>query len=68
MTLHQWRKSATREIARAPVGIGQAVGGVHRPAVRLAQLQLENSRQRQLVTDLLRDTVKLEEVVRLWAA
>jgi putative transposase len=49
MTLHRWRKAATEP--------GQAMNGSRRgdqtPQIRIAELQLENSRLRQLVTDLL---------------
>jgi putative transposase len=49
MTLHRWRK--------APPG--------PRPAlVRIAELQLENSRLRRLVTDLLLEKIKLEEAAQ----
>jgi putative transposase len=65
MTLHRWRKAppgpqrallVTRE-ARAPDrtrGAGD----------QITELQLENSRLRQLVTDLLLGKVKLEEVAQ----
>jgi putative transposase len=49
MTLHRWRK--------APPG--------PRPAlVRIAELQLENSRLRRLVTDLLLEKIKLEQAAQ----
>jgi transposase-like protein len=50
MTLHRWRK--------APPGASEpdpTRGG------RIAELQLENSRLRRLVTDLLLEKIKLEE-------
>jgi hypothetical protein len=59
MTLHRWRK----------VTPGQAVNGSSRddqtPQTRIAELQLENSRLRQLVTDLLLEKIGLEEAGRI---
>jgi len=49
MTLHRWRKEGSQP-DRAPSG-----------GTRLAELQLENSRLRRLVTDLLLEKIKLEE-------
>ena len=61
MTLHRWRKSsphvasaATNEITRFEHELGQG-------STRLQELQLENSRLRRLVTDLLLEKMKLEE-------
>src|SRR5262249_30259874 len=65
MTLHRWRKAppgpkpavaATAE-ARDPDRIRGADD-------RIAELQLENSRLRRLVTDLLLEKVKLEEAAQ----
>ena len=65
MTLHRWRKAppgpqralvVTRE-AREPDRT-RGAGDLN------AELQLENSRLRQLVTDLLRGQVKLEEAAQ----
>ena len=65
MTLHRWRKAppvpkpalvATAE-AREPDRIRGADD-------RIAELQLENSRLRRLVTDLLLEKVKLEEAAQ----
>ena len=62
MTLHRWRK--------APPGPRSALVATHEAAQPnrlrrgvdlIAELQLENSRLRQLVTDLLLDKIKLEE-------
>jgi putative transposase len=57
MTLHRWRKAAPEP--------GQAVNGSSRgdqtPQPRIAELQLENSRLRRLVTDLLLEKMDLEE-------
>jgi transposase-like protein len=61
MTLHRWRK--------APPG-PQPAHGVGRPyrtrggGDRIAELQLENSRLRRLVTDLLLEKIKLEEAAQ----
>jgi putative transposase len=58
MTLHRWRK--------APPGAQHAhetgePGQTHGGGDRIAELQLENSRLRRLVTDLLLEKIKLEE-------
>jgi putative transposase len=61
MTLHRWRK--------APPGPQRALGAIpeareHRTRGaddRIAELQLENSRLRRLVTDLLLEKIKLEK-------
>lgn len=62
MTLHRWRKT--------PPGPGHASLATHETsqpermrtaADRIAELQLENSRLRRLVTDLLLEKIKLEE-------
>ncbi len=62
MTYHRWRK------ARAPSSV--AVGSQHgaelktspvEQAARISDLQLENSRLRRLVTDLLLEKMNLEE-------
>jgi putative transposase len=61
MTLHRWRKAAPEP--------GQAVNGSSRDdqtaQTRIAELQLENSRLRQLVTDLLLEKLELEEGARI---
>jgi putative transposase len=65
MTLHRWRKAppvpeptlaATPEVTER----GRTRGG----GGRTAELQLENSRLRLLVTDLLLEKIKLEEAVQ----
>jgi putative transposase len=65
MTLHRWRK--------APPGPPPAFVAIHdtghsdrTPAGgnRIAELQLENSRLRRLVTDLLLEKIKLEEAAQ----
>jgi putative transposase len=53
MTLHRWRQ--------AP---GASEPDRTRGGGRIAELQLENSRLRQLVIDLLLEKIKLEEVVQ----
>ena len=65
MTLHRWRKAppgpqpafvATPEASEPD----RPRSGAH----RIAELQLENSRLRRLVTDLLLEKIKLEEAVQ----
>jgi putative transposase len=61
MTLHRWRKM--------PLAPHAAAAGLNEPSQRaqaphpdrIAELQLENSRLRRLVTDLLLEKIKLEE-------
>jgi putative transposase len=61
MTLHRWRKirsedatrAAPEEVARFEEDLGSSQ--------RLAELELENSRLRRLVTDLLLERVEFEE-------
>jgi putative transposase len=64
MTLHRWRKApprpqptlaTTHEVSRSDRTRGSGD--------RIAELQLENSRLRRLVTDLLLEKVKLDEAV-----
>jgi putative transposase len=62
MTLHRWRK--------APPGpqpaheVRQFFNGARGRGDRIAELQLENSRLRQLVTDLLLEKLRLEEAAK----
>src|SRR5262245_60444161 len=62
MTLHRWRK-----LHPGPQRGSVAIHGVGQPdrtpggGGRIAELQLENSRLRQLVTDLLLEKTKFEE-------
>jgi transposase-like protein len=62
MTLHRWRK--------APPPAPQAAREADEPdwprggGTRLAELQLENSRLRRLVTDLLLETIKLKDAAQ----
>ena len=65
MTLHRWRKappeSQSAFVATHDTGLPDRTpaGGN-----RIAELQLENSRLRRLVTDLLLEKIKLEEAVQ----
>jgi putative transposase len=62
MTLHRWRNIPARPDSAAMVtedmsGADQA----HDQDNRISELQIENSRLRRLVTDLLLEKIKLEE-------
>ena len=58
MTLYRWRKAPPgAQPAHGTGEPGQTRGG----GDRIAELQLENSRLRRLVTDLLLEKIKLEE-------
>jgi transcriptional regulator with XRE-family HTH domain len=74
MTLHRWRKGLTRPSAALVVDESQRFGdelgvrtvlpggaGLPLWSDRIADLQLENSRLRRLVTDLLLEKMKLTE-------
>jgi putative transposase len=65
MTLHRWRKAPPRpqpaSVAMHEAGQPDRTGG---GGDRIAELQLENSRLRRLVTDLLLEKIKLEEAVQ----
>src|SRR5262245_39483016 len=63
MTLHRWRKmsSPPHSALATRNGSGQADQGSH---TRVVELQLENSRLRRLVTDLLLEKIKLEEALQ----
>jgi putative transposase len=68
MTYHRWRKargslprSASRPVA-GPEGMEVSIERGQTSQIR--ELQLENSRLRRLVTDLLLEKVKLEEGLR----
>jgi transposase-like protein len=65
MTLHRWRK-APRGPQPALVATAEAREPDHIRGAddRIAELQLENSRLRRLVTDLLLEKVKLEEAAQ----
>ena len=61
MTLHRWRKAPPGAQPAHETGeSGQTRGG----GDRIAELQLENSRLRRLVTDLLLEKIRLEEAAK----
>jgi putative transposase len=66
MTYHRWRKeqsgivTTTRSEASPKPA---AENGAREQMLRIADLQIENSRLRRLVTDLLLEKVRLEEVL-----
>jgi putative transposase len=68
MTYHRWRKArgALAPAGTKPVIIPDQADGLpeREQMARIRELQLENSRLRRLVTDLLLEKVKLEEGVR----
>src|SRR5262249_29175630 len=57
MTLHRWRKLPSQSNGSSQID--------QTPQTRIAELQLENSRPRRLVTDLLLENMKLQEVSRV---
>jgi transposase-like protein len=61
MTLHRWRNSPHGPQPAHEVGQFNEAGG---QGDRIAELQLENSRLRGLVTDLLLEKIRLEEVAK----
>jgi putative transposase len=66
MTFHRWRKARqSPPSATAARSLGQLVSDSHPSAsdrvARIAELQLENSRLRRLVTDLLLEKMRLED-------
>lgn len=68
MTYHRWRK-ARGALARTAARPVPEAGPINIPPEReqmnqIRELQLENSRLRRLVTDLLLEKVKLEEGLR----
>jgi putative transposase len=60
MTLHRWRKMSLTPRA-APAGRNEPSQFDRAPASRIAELELENSQLRRLVTDLLLEKMKPEE-------
>ena len=62
MTLHRWRRTSpgSESASKATPEMGQS-DRMPEENARLAELRLENSRLRQLVTDLLLEKMKLEE-------
>ena len=65
MTLHRWRKKPpeSRRASLATYDTSQP-DRMRAAGDRIAQLQLENSRLRRLVTDLLLEKMKLEEAAQ----
>jgi hypothetical protein len=65
MTLHRWRKASN---GRQPAFVATHEAGqpyrTRGGSDRIAELQLENSRLRRLVTDLLLEKIRLEEVTQ----
>ena len=61
MTLHRWRKAPPGVQGETQAG---QVAGMRGWGDRIAELQLENSRLRRLVTDLLLEKVKLQEAAQ----
>jgi putative transposase len=61
MTLHRWRKAPPGPQPAHEAGQSDGTRG---RGDRIAELQLENSRLRRLVTDLLLEQVKLEETTQ----
>ena len=60
MTLHRWRKMSPAiesAVTNETIRFEQELG----PRSRIEEIQLENSRLRRLVTDLLLEKMKLEE-------
>jgi hypothetical protein len=72
MTYHRWRKARHNHPAHLPAGQGEPAisadrnedhQGIDPHLGRTHELQLENSRLRRLVTDLLLEKLKLEEAL-----
>jgi putative transposase len=61
MTFHRWRKAHPRRSASPPETQAADPGRGWDQGNRITELQLENSRLRRLVTDLLLEKLKLEE-------
>jgi putative transposase len=61
MTLHRWRKAAP---GPQPAHEAGQPDGPRSQRDRIAEVQLENSRLRRLVTDLLLEKIKLEEAAQ----
>ena|SRR6266508_6326063 len=65
MTLHRWRNIPARP--RSAAMVTEDISGAdlaHNEDKRIGELQIENSRLRRLVTDLLLEKMKLEEASR----
>lgn len=62
MTLHRWKKARPQPMAAASNGRGaRSLKSKPDQAARIAELQSENTRLRQLVTDFLLEKVTIEE-------
>lgn len=64
MTFHRWRKSGVHKLNAVSAGKAGAIAPAHSPDVeisRIAEVQLENTRLRKLVTDLLLEKMRLED-------
>jgi putative transposase len=65
MTLHRWRKAPPRpQAALVATPEGREPNRTRGADDRIAELQLENSRLRRVVTDLLLEKIKLEEAAQ----
>ncbi len=70
MTLHRWRKAEPSSLKPISQSARQPTRVPSEPVrtMGISELQLENSRLRQLVTDLLLEKMRLEEEVRAMSA
>ena len=64
MTLHRWRKARPEPDGPQPVHEAGQPNRALRGNDRIAERQLENSRLRRLVTDLLLEKIRLEEAAK----
>jgi putative transposase len=64
MTLHRWRKASPGLQPALATNPGASEFDRTRGGGRIAELQLENSRLRRVVTDLLLEKIKLEEAAQ----
>ena len=64
MTIHRWRKAASQQGSAVAPNSGHSGLVVDDQRSRVAELELENSRLRQLLTDLLLEKMTLEEMTR----
>jgi putative transposase len=62
MTLHRWRKAADHANPGQDAS-GESATALERAQKRIAALQLENSRLRRLVTDLLLEQMRQAEAI-----
>src|ERR1700691_1285684 len=66
MTFHRWRKAygqGSEHRSQPEAAVSAGLNEQELRQQRMAELQLENSRLRRLVTDLLLEKIKLEESV-----